>query len=260
VWRDEIKAAGEKTGRVDFFLSATTVPADQRLTTFEPVWEFLGAWAYPENPSVSMPSRPHYQGISFVWDRGTGQLFLIGTRNTTVTAPNDAGEDMADLFGVLPPAAGSRTPALDHVTSIRFKGADQFCNFAGGGGAFVSEAGALALYGAFHFRGDGIFRLSEFWSDLAEGPTWWVDLFERSDFTGHRFSVFGPEEGASRNTGSGLRRAPPSTIRSSRRGSVCRPGPPTGCSATRGVRILPGRMPALTSWEPGVSRRFPGSR
>jgi hypothetical protein len=195
VWRDEIKAAGEKTGRVDFFLSAAPVPADQRLTTFEPAWEFLGAWVYPENPAESMPSRPHYQGISFVWDRGTGQLFLIGTRNTKVTAPNDAGEDLADLFGVLPHAAGSRTPALDHVTSIRLRGADQFCNFAGGGGAFVSEAGALALYGAFHFRGDGIFRLSEFWSDLAEGPTWWVDLFERSDFTGHRFSVFGPEEG-----------------------------------------------------------------
>ena len=194
VWRDEIKAAGETTGRLDFFISAAAVPADQRQTTFEPAWQPLGAWVYAPKPGATMPAAPHYQGISFVWDRGTGQLFLIGTRNTDVKAPNDPGEDVADLFGVLS-TAGTQTPALDYITSIRLKGADLFCNFAGGGGAFVSESGALALYGAFHFRGDGIFRLSEFWSHLAEGPTWWIDLYERSDFTGHRFSVLAPEEG-----------------------------------------------------------------
>jgi hypothetical protein len=140
-----------------------------------------------------MPEKPHYQSISFVWDRGTGQLFLIGTRNTDMTAPNNVGHDMADLFGVISPAP-PQAPTLDYVTSSRFMGADMFCNFAGGGGAFVSDAGALALYGAFHFRGDGIFRLSEFWSDLADGETWWIDLFQRSDFTGHRFSILAPGE------------------------------------------------------------------
>jgi hypothetical protein len=193
VWRDEIKAAGEKTGRLDFFLSANAVASDQRSTAFEPAWQFLGAWVYPEQPTGTMPEKPHYQGISFVWDRGTGQLFLIGTRNTDMTAPNNVGHDMADLFGVVPPVPG-QAPALDFVTSSRFHGGDMFCNFAGGGGAFVSETGALALYGAFHFRGDGIFRLSEFWSDVADGDTWWIDLFQRSDFTGRRCSVLSPEE------------------------------------------------------------------
>jgi len=195
VWRDEDTKAGEKAGRIDFFLSVAAAPSDKRLTAFAPHWQTLGAWVYEQKPASASPKAPHYQGISFVWDRGTDRLFLIGTRNTRITAPIDTGEDVADLFGVLPAPAGLLTPALDYVTSVRLRGADLFCNFAGGGGAFVSETGALALYGAFHFRGDGIFRLSEFWSDLAEGPTWWVDLFERSDFTGHRFSVFSPEEG-----------------------------------------------------------------
>ncbi len=207
VWRDERKPLGEKAGRLDFFVSAGAVAPAQRLTPFEPVWQGLGAWSFvKENAADPIPGNPHYQSISFVWDRSTGQLFLIATRNTDPKAPNDPGQDMADLFGVLPPASmappGSgaplsptAAPALDYVATARFKGADLFCNFAGGGGAFVSESGALALYGAFHFRGDGIFRLSEFWSHLAEGATWWVDLFERSDFTGHRFSVLAPGEG-----------------------------------------------------------------
>jgi hypothetical protein len=200
VWRDE--RDGEPAGRLDFFASDAGVNPADRLTAFEHGWVFLGGWTYtPPAVAGETQPKPHYQGISFVWE-SSGNLFLIATRNSSLLAPNAAGEDWADLFQVAPPAGMSLTgggpltgmPVPVYVTSRRLRGADEFCSFAGGGGAFVSPAGALCLYGAFHFRGDGLFRMSEFWSHTCAAATWWVDLFERSDYEGDRLGIFGENE------------------------------------------------------------------
>jgi hypothetical protein len=199
VWRDERN--GEPAGRLDFFASDASVNSSVALTTFEHRWLRLGAWVY--KPPAGMPAKPHYQGISFVWE-SSGKLFLIGTRNASILAPNLVGEDWADLFEVLPPsgmslAGGSSStaaPEPHYISSRRFRGADEFCSFAGCAGAFVSPTGALCLYGGFHFRGDGLFRMSEFWSHTCDAASWWIDLFERSDYEGDRLGIF--DQGESR--------------------------------------------------------------
>ncbi|MEO8451764.1 MAG: hypothetical protein ABI647_18380 [Gemmatimonadota bacterium] len=204
IWRDE--QGSEAAGRIDFFVSKGAVTPGDRQTAFEPDWKPFGAWVYaPPNPE--MPAKPHYQALTFIWERGTAapSLFLIGTRNSDVMAPNQAGEDWADLYQIAPPAGMSVTttaataaspaaPTPVFVAARRFRGADEFCSFAGAGGAFVSAAGGLAIYAAFHFRGDGLFRMSEYWGDGAAAGTWWVDLFERSNFEGHRLAIFDPAE------------------------------------------------------------------
>lgn len=193
VWDDH-----EAAGWLDFYVSSTAVAVSTH-TPFEPAWAYLGRWDY-SRPTDRMPKAPRYQGVSFVWEAGSGKLFLIGTRSG-IFAPAVESEDWADLYQVTPPAGmvadgapGPNVPTPVHVTSRRLRGADEFCSFAAGGGAFVSESGALSLYGAFHFRGDGLFRMSEFWSHAAPAATWWVDLYERSDFMGDRLGIFDPGE------------------------------------------------------------------
>ena len=204
-WRDERQNPPEPAGQLDFFISKNPVPAAAPRTPFEPEWQPLGTWVYARPSHPDMPEKPHYQGISFAWERDTSALFLLATRNTNPFAPNTPGEDMVDLFQVTPPAGmaltgtgaplpASTVPTPVYVNSRRLKGADEFCSFAAGGGAFVSDSGALVLYGAFHFRGDGLFRMSEYWGDSSAGATWWIDLFERSDFEGHRLSILDPAE------------------------------------------------------------------
>jgi hypothetical protein len=193
VWDDH-----EGGGWLDFYASTTAVAVSTH-TPFEPMWAYLGRWNYAP-PSAQMPKAPRYQGVSFIWEAGTGKLFMIGTRSG-LFAPAVESEDWADLYQVGPPAgmaaggaAGTTVPTPVYLTSRRFRGADEFCSFAAGGGAFVSETGALSLYGAFHFRGDGLFRMSEFWSHISPAATWWVDLYERSDFMGDRLGIFDPGE------------------------------------------------------------------
>ena len=194
VWSDH-----EANGWLDFYASSTAVAAGTH-TPFEPAWAYLGRWSY-SRPTDKMPKGPRYQGVSFVWEAGSGKLFLIGTRSGLI-APAVESEDWADLYQVAPPAgmaaggaAATTVPTPVYVTSRRVRGADEFCSFAAGGGAFVSDTGVLSLYGGFHFRGDGLFRMSEFWSHVSPVATWWVDLYERSDFMGDRLGIFDPGEG-----------------------------------------------------------------
>jgi hypothetical protein len=105
------------------------------------------------------------------------------------------------LLGFVPfdsPARGQpiprRSPPSRSTSGAAACGAwDKYCRFAGGGG-FVSDEGALLLYGAVHSRGDGLFRISEFWGPGSPAAAWWVELGERTDFEGHRLAIFGEGE------------------------------------------------------------------
>lgn len=194
VWRDF-----KKTGRLDFFLSAGAGPFEGFGNS---PWK-CKSWTYEASGGPTI----HYQSIGFLREAGAA-LYLVGTRNTSIGPPSIPGTDYADLFTVkLPdemlgsppvmPVGGFPAPTIANVgTGKRFSAADEYCNMAAGGGIYVSPAGDLAVYGAFHWRISETFRLSEFRSEspaLPDDEHAWVDLFENEDFLGRRLSVIGDD-------------------------------------------------------------------
>jgi YD repeat-containing protein len=144
-----------------------------------------------------------------VRERDTDHLYLVATANTSKAAP-EFGEDFADLFLVSLPDGLSADPThpaptadssirLHQLDHRRFEAADDWCDFAAGGGVSVSPEGLLCLYGAHHFRANGLFHATEFRADppaLPSGAYAWVDLFEHHDFAGRRLTIIGERDAA----------------------------------------------------------------
>jgi hypothetical protein len=167
-------------------------------------------WKYRD--ALGGRKAPRYQSINFVWQAGgsgdpTPRLYLIGTGSTSAAAPSVSGADYADLFLVelpdailsVPPRAPVGkfpAPTITRIAEQKFHAGGEFANMAAGGGVYVDPTGLMSVYGAYHWRLSGFFRLSEYRSELSRLPDdqhAWVDLFEHDGFKGRRLSIVGTQ-------------------------------------------------------------------
>ncbi|MGH7553680.1 MAG: hypothetical protein ACREMQ_11705, partial [Longimicrobiales bacterium] len=189
-------------GRIDFYLSR-----DDDLRA-----GFLGQpleWRYGDvalpvprpGESAPEPRDPAYQCINFVTD-SSGALYLVGTENGSEKAPIFGGPDRADLFRVELPASfgvvAGPPPLLTRISTRRLFCRDDFGNFDAAAGLYVDPEGRLHLYSAFHWRMDGLIRLTEFSAEPERsGPPVvapdraWIELFEHAGFHGRRLTIRG---------------------------------------------------------------------
>jgi hypothetical protein len=171
-------------------------------------WD-VSPWRYQD--ALGGRSSPQYQSIGFLWQAGAGadpvpRLYLVGTGSTSQPSTDFfGGFDYADLFRVeLPPAMIATppvapadkfpVPTVTRIREARFTGGGEFSHMAAGGGVYVSSAGLLCVYGAYHWRLSSLFRMCEYRSELPSLPSpdhCWLDLFEHDRFRGRRLSVVG---------------------------------------------------------------------
>jgi len=193
VWRE---LRGNYPGRLDLYVSR-----DERLRNgFE---ERPFAWTFNGFGDESDRS-PRYRNINFITERrvaGQVQLYMIGTENTSRSAPAENGVNVADLWRVNLPngLVAGRSPSgrfrLDHVATREYHGVRDHANFGAGAGTYVDDVGALHMYSCFHWRVERTVRMTEYAShrpgtihDLRDA---WVELYEHDGFRGKRLSIYG---------------------------------------------------------------------
>jgi len=183
-------------GRFDWYLSRTPDLSDG-------FHERPSRWTYVP---LADGRDPQYQMVTLFVDgtsEGATRLLVIATENDDILTPVVLGQNLCDLWSVEigpeyqgpaePPAA---FPALERVESLRFRPFEEHANFRAACGVHVDHGGRLNLYGAFHWRLDGQFRLTEFRQrvhlaadpihDIQDG---WIELYEHPHFAGRRMSV-----------------------------------------------------------------------
>jgi hypothetical protein len=110
VWREEGNSI--PFGRIDFYISTDTELRNG--------FQFRGTATFPGFTSGETRD-PQYQSINLFWPAITQsadalRLFLIGTENTSASAPIGKGNNVADLFELVIPKAtlddGNAAPSL----------------------------------------------------------------------------------------------------------------------------------------------------
>ena len=199
VWREEGNSI--PFGRIDFYISTDTELRNG--------FQFRGTATFPGFTSGETRD-PQYQSINLFWPATTQsadafRLFLIGTENTSASAPIGKGNNVADLFELVIPKAtlddGNAAPSLFAVGSpIRFFAPREYCNFDSAGGVYLSNGPAdprFYLYAAYHWRVNRTWRFAEF--SAPPSPTvqvtrledGWIELHEHEEFRGRRLTIHG---------------------------------------------------------------------
>ncbi|WP_256105432.1 hypothetical protein [Streptomyces sp. ODS05-4] len=138
----------------------------------------VGAW---------QGSLPAYQNTNLVTDCATGGLYLLGSHK------NWSGQDWLDAYTVDLSGSAPRLAkvANRHLTCTQVD--ERQCDFAAGGGAYVSAAGELFFYATEHDDDGpgGTVKLAEFRTNRSHPRTCgtdqnsaWVELYEHSGFGG----------------------------------------------------------------------------
>jgi uncharacterized membrane protein len=173
-------------GSIDFFVSNQSDVFDRNIT-----FSLLDIW--PKNEIIG--NWDNYQGINFVTDCGTGQLYLVGTGNV------DASVYLCPLYNWKFPCTPTGWDAAS-LMEVRFDGNDielevvwenifhcsyrdeKYCNFDAGAGVYVDPDHQLFVYATEHANNGpgGTVKMMEFrpayFHSCTDINDAWVELFE----------------------------------------------------------------------------------
>jgi hypothetical protein len=212
VWTD----SDHRPRRLDLYLSADT----DLLHGFRP--DFL-SWEHDRLLPAGGPVAA-YQTIAFVTQRD-GSMFLLGTENTSNTAPYMRGDDRVDLLHIEFPYATTHDtspvlamPTVTRVAEKKVLCERDFANLDAAAGFHIAPDwsgggpepdGSLVLYAAYHWRIASCIRFIEFAQDIPATAAavhdieqGWIDLFEHPNFRGQRLSISGTQDANIGNYGS----------------------------------------------------------
>jgi hypothetical protein len=199
--------------RLDFYLSNS----NDILEGFRP--EFL-SWTHDRLlPAGCAPAA--YQNINFVV-QSDGELFLVGTENTSALSPYGDGEDHAELMHVEFPRVTThdmdpelQSPTITRIAVKTVAGERGFGNLDAAGGLFiqadwssggVEPEGRLSLYSAYHWRLSQAFHFIEYGREIPVTAPMihdiedaWIDLYDDPNFRGRRLSIQGTLEATIEN-------------------------------------------------------------
>jgi hypothetical protein len=196
VWREVTK---HPMGRIEFYLSASTVLADGFLQP--------KTWTCPSVSPLADGRDPAYQTIAFLVQQNGGatRLFLVGLENGSGGEPFGNGPNFADLWEVTLPLPdledrSSPPPALTFLETREFSGLREYCNFDAASGCHIASNGALSLYSAAHWRVERSIRLSEFSArpqstvSVADRKDGFVELYDAPGLRGRRLTIHGTHQ------------------------------------------------------------------
>jgi hypothetical protein len=199
--------------RFDFYLSVSPDITEG----FRP--DFL-SWTIDRLlPAGGPPSA--WQNVNFIL-QPDGELFMIGTENTSDLSPYGQGDDHADLLHVEFPHTTTHdfdpdlmTPTITRIATKAVIGERGYGNLDAAGGIHIEAdwsaggaepEGRLNLYSAYHWRLSRTFRFIEYGRERpASSPMIediedaWIDLYDDPNFRGRRLSIFGTGDEAIRD-------------------------------------------------------------
>jgi hypothetical protein len=178
----------------------------------EAAGKFVLAARYIPDPASEFDQQ--FQGLDFIWEEGSDDLYLLAFENAGPQAqpnPLNGGLNRARLFKVQPLAGWENapfpdTPAplgqgfLEHQGDVSFQNDREWYNMDAAASAYVGD-GQLIVYSTYHFlmpfKGKVELHGMEFAArDFADEVTHiedaWADLYERPEQEGRRLTLYGP--------------------------------------------------------------------
>jgi hypothetical protein len=204
VWSD----SDQHPRRIDFYLSKS----EDLSLGFDPAFV---SWTHERLLPVGCAPAA-YQNINFV-TQTDGELFVIGTENSSPASPYADGEDRLDLMHVefphdtthaLRPALSM--PTITRVATRSVTGERGYSNLDAAGGIYIDRdwsaanghaEGRLTLYGAYHWKLAKTLHFIEYGSEVpitapfvTEIEDGWIDLYDDPNFHGRRLTIFGTQD------------------------------------------------------------------
>jgi len=119
-------------------------------------WQRISQVRGESIPKFPQNKHSQYQCLNLIRDTISGDLYLIGFRNSNPLSPVIEGKNYADIYRVVldpqdPPTDTNAGQMIQKVKGLHFKGDDSYCSFNAGGGLHITPGGNIFVYGTPHW-------------------------------------------------------------------------------------------------------------